>query len=243
MLLMRISQFPQSSLDQLYIDELGLNGKEASGLSYEELAQRYVDYKRTKDAPLTGWAYSEEGRKKVDKKYMKKFEELYKERLESLSDEEVEQRMADGDKREKEVLVKKFQERVDALDSAELTEQFPLVYDAALRRMMSKRIAKDAGASKDPYGIKTNKVWELTYQQMSTAEDVREDALLLKAQEDAKDHGDEIRSKQVSLMRSSIHALTRDLGVDDERDSTTMERIRTERRKLMQELGIEGVSE
>ncbi|WP_280120839.1 helicase-related protein [Sangeribacter muris] len=42
---MRVLQVPQSQLDKLYFDEIGLNGEEASKLTPEQLAQRYAEYK------------------------------------------------------------------------------------------------------------------------------------------------------------------------------------------------------
>lgn len=63
-LIMRVIQAPQSQIDEVFIDELGMNGSEARRMSYQQLAKRYAEYKVNREAPLTGWAYSEEERKK-----------------------------------------------------------------------------------------------------------------------------------------------------------------------------------
>ena len=80
-LFLRLAQAPQSQIDKLYIDELGMRGDEASKLSVQQLAERYADYKKKRGAPLMQWAYSDEQEKAVEDKYIKKYEKQAKERL------------------------------------------------------------------------------------------------------------------------------------------------------------------
>ena len=77
---MRILQTPQSQLDQLYIDELGLDGKAARSMSMNEMARRYARYKMDKEAgPLVG-LHSEESAEKREKSYQKRFKTMVNER-------------------------------------------------------------------------------------------------------------------------------------------------------------------
>ena len=46
-------------------DELGATAAEASKMTPAEIAERYAEYKIHRNAPLTGWAYSEEARDSV----------------------------------------------------------------------------------------------------------------------------------------------------------------------------------
>lgn len=89
MFIMRVMQVPQSQLDKMYIDELGMKARDAKALDAAALAQRYAEYKRWKGAPLTGWAYSDEGENKAEERYIKKFESMRKERLMSGGDPDV----------------------------------------------------------------------------------------------------------------------------------------------------------
>ena len=81
-LLMRIAQVPQSQIEQIYIDEIQMSAKDASKASPKELAERYARYKVMRDAPLTGWAYSDEERKKKEKSKVKSLNKKINERKE-----------------------------------------------------------------------------------------------------------------------------------------------------------------
>lgn len=78
--IMRILAVPQSQLDQLMIDEIGMKAKDARELSYEDVAKRYVDYKMKRNAPVTGKFYDEELRKKREKSLNTTFKKKYNER-------------------------------------------------------------------------------------------------------------------------------------------------------------------
>jgi len=80
LLIMRVMQVPQSQLDELYIDELGTTARNARRMSYAQMAQRYADYKINREAPLTGWAYSDEARKKREKAKKTTFKKKVNER-------------------------------------------------------------------------------------------------------------------------------------------------------------------
>ena len=80
LLIMRVLQVPQSQVDELYIDELGTTARGAQKMSYSQMAQRYADYKIAREAPLTGWAYSDEARKKREKSKKTTFKKKVNER-------------------------------------------------------------------------------------------------------------------------------------------------------------------
>ena len=97
---MRVLQVPQSQLDKLYFDEIGLNGEEASKLTPQQLAARYAEYKVKRGTPLAPWSWGDEER-------LGKYEELAKdrmtERLESRGDAAVKEAYADFEARYKAV--------------------------------------------------------------------------------------------------------------------------------------------
>ena len=83
LLILRIINCPQSQIDKIYFDEIDATGEEAATMTPEEIAERYAEYKLNRNAPLTGWAYSEEGRKETMEKQRKKAYKTMKERLNS----------------------------------------------------------------------------------------------------------------------------------------------------------------
>ena len=69
-----------SEIDKLMIDEIGMTAKDGRELSYEDVAKRYVDYKMRRNAPLTGFAYSDELREKREKSHQTTFKKKVNER-------------------------------------------------------------------------------------------------------------------------------------------------------------------
>lgn len=62
MCLLRVINCPQSQLDKIYIDELQMSGDKAAKLTPKQFAERYAKYKVMRNAPLTGWLYTDEQR-------------------------------------------------------------------------------------------------------------------------------------------------------------------------------------
>jgi len=89
LLMGRIANVPQSQLADVYLDEVGMTGEEASNLTLEELAKRYAEYKRLRNAPLAQPLYLiNEGRKEeLDEKMAKRFMDDAKERLAGKDEE------------------------------------------------------------------------------------------------------------------------------------------------------------
>lgn len=76
---MRVLQVPQSQLDKMYFDEVGLTGEEASKLTPVQLAQRYAEYKVKRGTPLALWSWGDEER-------LGKYNELAKDRMQERLD-------------------------------------------------------------------------------------------------------------------------------------------------------------
>lgn len=90
LLFMRVIQCPQSQMDQVYFDELGMDAREASDKSPAELAERYATYKARRANFATMWAYDDNRwENEVKASWRKKFEKEAKTRLQGQSDEHV----------------------------------------------------------------------------------------------------------------------------------------------------------
>ena len=76
---MRILQVPQSQVDQFLLDELDLTNEEYDDTMLPEIAERYARYQITRGAPVVERMYSEPLRQKLEKKYIKRFEDKAKE--------------------------------------------------------------------------------------------------------------------------------------------------------------------
>lgn len=90
LLFMRVLSCPQSQMDQVYFDELGMDAREASRKSPAELAERYATYKARRANFATMWTYDDNRwEAEVKAPWRKKFEKEAKTRLEGQSDEHV----------------------------------------------------------------------------------------------------------------------------------------------------------
>lgn len=126
LLFMRVIQCPQSQIDQVYFDELGMYGSEAQAIALKspaELAERYATYKARRANFATMWAYDEdrwEG--EVKEAWRKKFNKEAKERLKGRSEEHVNEALEEYDAELKETRkkLKALKEsRGDVVDRAE----------------------------------------------------------------------------------------------------------------------------
>lgn len=230
---LRIMQVPQSQLDQLYIDELGMSAKDAKALPMEELAQRYAAYKRMKDAPLTGWAYSDEAREKVDKRYVNKFVKLVQERVANMDDEALERNMDDND----DLMLKK----------------------QVGKEVASRLEGKDTYGNQPQSNWKEEtKKAHLAYQQLRGYVDLCEDVVLQKAQADAdkayeaaleegkwtEAQTQQMRAKGIEQAREQLNKMRRQLGQGNgQYDQQIMENIRAMRSLYMEYYGLKGKKE
>lgn len=82
----RIIQVPQSQIDKMYFDEVGLSGEEVSKYTPAQLAERYARFKVKRGRFFTPWSWDDEERigKNVDKA-----NKSIKERTEQMGDSKV----------------------------------------------------------------------------------------------------------------------------------------------------------
>lgn len=125
----RILNVPQSQLDKMYFDEVGLRGDEVSHYTPEELAARYARYQVKRGRFPVFWEWDDAGAlKKKEARGMS----LIKERLGGLSGEEVNEAYDAYAKRSKE-----FGERVKA---AEDMAKKDYVKAAAMYQVLKKDV-------------------------------------------------------------------------------------------------------
>lgn len=150
----RVLNVPQTSLDQVYIDEIGLSAKDAKQLSAEEFAERWCRYKRRRGAGWMSALTSAESDAEQEGKLLKRYERMMDERFESLSDERVEQIMRESDDELlKKHAAKAYKSRIDALTDDEVQAAMVPLSDSApqdsvdVKREGIKRAYKSEGLS------------------------------------------------------------------------------------------------
>lgn len=148
---MRVLQVPQSQIDKMYFDEIGLSGKEASKLTPEQLGQRYAEYKVKRGTPLAPWSWGDEER---IGKYEKSATDKMKERLDKQGDAEVKEAYANFEERYKAV-AKKAKE-VNALMQTDYVAAAQA--HAALQQDPDFRLYQQFGALDQQLG-RISKMW------------------------------------------------------------------------------------
>lgn len=135
---------------------------------------------------------------------------------------------------------------VEDIPQEELARDFDDTEDGQLRQMMASRISKEAGASKDPYGGNSDSKMGNRYQELRTAEDVREDALLFSYQEKAKSDGNKELADEISKARGKVRSGAKNnfhLGEKYGLDEHAMRYIRRWRKKLLEKYGPSEASD
>jgi len=175
----------------------------------------------------------------VINQYKKLIDNLRKQEAEA-SDKEERARIKQGISFYKNGLMKEIADIDKGKDPFENAKmEFDNSYDAEYRKGIALRIAKEAGADRDPYGNKPTSDPARLYQQLRTADDVYEDAKFAAYQSQLKEQGNEALADEVSKARAELHRETQYLeeGYPDD-NAAIMEDIRTERRRLMSVYGI-----
>ena len=222
--LMRVIMVPTESTQNIYLDELGMDAKEAQGMSYDELARRYADYRFGKNAPMFGWVYSDEAEKKRRESYMQRVNDDYLDRIGLKSDSalkgvfnrtsELEQRKALG---------KEIASRNESEDNW---------VDSYKRTKEGKK--KDGLDHKE--GLKnyiTSRSWE----------DIIEDMEIVKAKRTAKAKDDDDALKEHGRYEDRAKKLIWEFGTEPYKDNGTvyddekrMEELRELRKKFLKEI-------
>lgn len=114
----RLMNGPAATVDNLYIDELGMNGKDAKKLSYEELAKRYAEYKFGKNTFGLGKLYSDEEKQKKLKAIEKSFDKKVSERLAGMDREDLKNEFSESrSQKEKKLIGKIIADELETKDS------------------------------------------------------------------------------------------------------------------------------
>ena len=114
----RLMNGPAATVDNLYIDELGMKGKDAKKLSYEELAKRYAEYKFGKNAFGLGKLYSDEEKQKKLKAIEKSFDKKVSERLAGMDREDLKNEFSESrSQKEKKLIGKIIADELETKDS------------------------------------------------------------------------------------------------------------------------------
>jgi hypothetical protein len=214
LLIMRIAEVPQSQLDELMIDEIGMTAGEARRLPADQVAKRYANYKLHRNAPLTSWAYDDEAKQKKLTKYENVLLKKAEDRLNSMSDEDAETY---------------FDETDDITVKSKMAKGIYSEYG----------LDKDyEGAKPTKNDSETTTRKKITYQKMRTIEDVKEDAAL-RSYMSGLDH-ESSEYKAVSKDKRELDKVKEFLGdKKDENDKKAMERYRSIRKKIIDKYNIE----
>lgn len=115
----RLMNGPAATVDNLYIDELGMKGKDAKKLSYEELAKRYAEYKFGKNTfGLGKLLYSDEEKQKKLKAIEKSFDKKVSERLAGMDREDLKNEFSESrSQKEKKLIGKIIADELETKDS------------------------------------------------------------------------------------------------------------------------------
>ena len=220
--LMRILQFPQSQIDNLYIDELGLKGEDLGKYSYEELARRYAHYKTSRSV-LPSLMRDDAANQEAEDKMVERFEEKVQERIAKMDEGQL-KRAFDSNDPDLKKMVGKQMAKDAGLDNEK--------YSKSPASNASERTARA----------------HTTYQRIRSYADMAEDLLLESEQNKAKENGDEERKEAISKAREKLNGIingkdatktkseVKGLGQGD--DKKVMERLREERKKVLKELKI-----
>lgn len=144
--IMRILQVPQSQLDKMYFDEVGLSGREISQYTPGQLAQRYAEYRIMRGTPFVPWTWGDE---EQQSKYEKSAQKEIKERLAGREDDEVVAAYEDLDDR-----YKSFTKKIGAVKEMMGTDYIAAAQEAAELqndpdfKIYQKRNALDAALDK-----------------------------------------------------------------------------------------------
>lgn len=144
--IMRILQVPQSQLDKMYFDEVGLSGGEISQYTPGQLAQRYAEYRIMRGTPFVPWTWGDE---EEQSKYEKSAQKEIKDRLAGREDDEVVAAYEDLDDR-----YKSFTKKIGSVKEMMGTDYIAAAQEAAELqndpdfKIYQKRNALDAALDK-----------------------------------------------------------------------------------------------
>ena len=143
LLITRIINCPQSQIDKIYFDEIGATAEEGAKMTPAEIAERYARYKVRRNAPLTGWAYTEAKRDSVMAKQEEKVLKQAKQKINGkVQTDETKELLSEYDKVSKEETALNKLKKTDPVAYAKGLAQFYQKHDIA-KRMRVKLYKQD----------------------------------------------------------------------------------------------------
>lgn len=210
--ILRVLSVPQSQLDKLYIDELGLTARDARKLNAGQMAERYARYRMRRGSAYTSWAYSDEGKRKAEEHYMKRFETKVKERIAELDDEQLEDNFNTDDDLRRKWVGQAVAKRAGGTDSY--------------------------GSPDTDYGV----VYERKRDYTDLAQDILLQIEKKKAKEagdsDRYKALDRAQRELTTIKKGKHTTKVDEPGLGEGFDDEVMTRLRERRKELMKELGI-----
>lgn len=219
----RLMNGPASTVDNLYIDELGMKGKDAKKLSYEELAKRYAEYKFGKNTFGFGKLYSDEEKQKKLKAIEKSFDEKVSERLAGMDREDLKNEYSESrSQKEKKLIGKIIADELETKDSEAVKKAKA---DASYLRQRNFSDLMD-----DLY---LQKEWETTNAANAGLEELKDNGASEKEIEayKTKHKADLDKRKAIQKARKEMQKKKADISSDN--DDATMAEIRKLRDSIL----------
>lgn len=219
----RLMNGPAATVDNLYIDELGMKGKDAKKLSYEELAKRYAEYKFGKNTFGLGKLYSDEEKQKKLKAIEKSFDKKVSERLAGMDREDLKNEFSESrSQKEKKLIGKIIADELETKDSEAVKKAKA---DASYLRLRNFSDLMD-----DLY---LQKEWEATNEANAGLEELKGNGASEKEIEayKTKHKADLDKRKAIQKARKKMQKKKADISSDN--DEATMAAIRKLRDSIL----------
>lgn len=219
----RLMNGPAATVDNLYIDELGMKGKDAKKLSYEELAKRYAEYKFGKNTFGFGKLYSDEEKQKKLKAIEKSFDKKVSERLAGMDREDLKNEFSESrSQKEKKLIGKIIADELETKDSEAVKKAKA---DASYLRQRNFSDLMD-----DLY---LQKEWEATNEANAGLEELKGNGASEKDIEayETKHKADLDKRKAIQKARKEMQKKKADISSDN--DEATMAAIRKLRDSIL----------
>lgn len=219
----RLMNGPAATVDNLYIDELGMKGKDAKKLSYEELAKRYAEYKFGKNTFGLGKLYSEEEKQKKLKAIEKSFDKKVSERLAGMDREDLKNEFSESrSQKEKKLIGKIIADELETKDSEAVKKAKA---DASYLRQRNFSDLMD-----DLY---LQKEWEATNEANAGLEELKGNGASEKEIEAYKTKHKAALDKRMAIQKARKKMQKKKADISSDNDEATMAAIRKLRDSIL----------
>lgn len=219
----RLMNGPAATVDNLYIDELGMKGKDAKKLSYEELAKRYAEYKFGKNTFGFGKLYSDEEKQKKLKAIEKSFDKKVSERLAGMDREDLKNEFSESrSQKEKKLIGKIIADELATKDSEAVKKAKA---DASYLRQRNFSDLMD-----DLY---LQKEWEATNEANAGLEELKDNGASEKEIEAYKTKHKADLDKRNAIKKARKEMQKKKADISSDNDDATMAEIRKLRDSIL----------